>query len=974
MAIVKQGSTTLNAGAKGDKGDVGVGGGGIALPVTNLAELQAITSNQIASIQGDIDLATTTVNIPSGVTLRFEGGSIINGTLNGADTYIWAEEVIQIFDLTTVFTGTFKFRACYPEWFGGKGDGVTENILYFAKTIEFIDTSGGGVIELWGDVYNFSSQSANGAWDIGYTNGGKEPIIEVHSNTHIVSYVSSKLKVVDAAVSEFDIHPILSITDNVLTLDTTVGTQEKSPQNGELVYINDNYIGRIGTKSTPNYPIEIDTVDINGDTVWTAGFNPDSPAPQIGDMFTVVTDSNYKLLKFHAAKNSSIKGVVMEGNREILKAAGYNYNHGSTHCVVFYGDCYNVTIDDNEILNIPSDAFNGSYEGNFGGNALELYEDGTINSETGAIEVDPDGLRVRSEISYRIDSAKIIENDRFMIFDQYAYQQINSLPRGKFSIFYYRDSGAYLGCRLNQEMYEHLAVLKDGNGFPADYVKLVIENNDDARFDIPSATGGEQVIPVGAIRAGVRLRASYPDYVWVDDVLLTEGAANDYTWTETPDVESILNLNTPLVAGQKLVVSFGIYRVMPRAIEVPTKINIINNTFHDLGRQGVSITGFQDLLIDNNICFNVYGSPGAFVDAEDGEWLNRRLTISNNTVWSCRLGVHLYSTSRVKIIGNKFKKADDEFYGTRLQLRSVISFGAPGGNIIVSNNFFEYASLVLWKGVVFADNTLEFCRADIIGGNVSNNQFNSSSLTIAQDLSEPDAVGQMNIENNIFTTRPNFEDIWHSVFGMDAVLESKQTPSYFKNNMFRGETNLNPAQFKEGLIVENVVFTGTVTQPLINSATVNGLICDTDVDILYVPKDNEYVTYKNWDIKSSGADIQFRGATTNLHHFIFDNLTIESTSTSPQVFDVNENLGSLVIKNSSLIGRSSTNTSFNLINFDKTVTKFRMFNTEVVTATAGNLLDKGTSTEDVTWIYKDNVFTNVVLNNTLGTELNNIEE
>jgi len=83
MAIVKQGSTTLNAGAKGDKGDAGIGGGASPLvkAVTNQAELTEPLGVGITtlSIQENITLDAD-ITIPDGAILEYGGGTIdVNG-------------------------------------------------------------------------------------------------------------------------------------------------------------------------------------------------------------------------------------------------------------------------------------------------------------------------------------------------------------------------------------------------------------------------------------------------------------------------------------------------------------------------------------------------------------------------------------------------------------------------------------------------------------------------------------------------------------------------------------------------------------------------------------------------------------------------------------------------------------------------------------------------------------------------------
>jgi len=85
MAIVKQGSTTLNSGAKGDKGDAGTSGGTSpsVRVVTNQTELTTVLSGveKELSIQADFTLSSD-ITIPDGAVIS-DGGGII--TVNGYD-------------------------------------------------------------------------------------------------------------------------------------------------------------------------------------------------------------------------------------------------------------------------------------------------------------------------------------------------------------------------------------------------------------------------------------------------------------------------------------------------------------------------------------------------------------------------------------------------------------------------------------------------------------------------------------------------------------------------------------------------------------------------------------------------------------------------------------------------------------------------------------------------------------------------
>ena len=87
MAIVKQGSTILNAGAKGEKGDDGSSGGsGITTyPITLLSDLtgdQSANANKVWVLQANIDMGSVSITLPNGVYLKNEQGSLINGTID----------------------------------------------------------------------------------------------------------------------------------------------------------------------------------------------------------------------------------------------------------------------------------------------------------------------------------------------------------------------------------------------------------------------------------------------------------------------------------------------------------------------------------------------------------------------------------------------------------------------------------------------------------------------------------------------------------------------------------------------------------------------------------------------------------------------------------------------------------------------------------------------------------------------------
>lgn len=870
MSIIKIGNTLLGqGGVKGDMPSFTINGttvtdgtsltisgeGGVnTIAITNLSELQSGTTNKIWSIQGDIDLGTTTLNIPSGVTLKFEGGSIINGTLNSTnnDTYIWSEELVQIFDITTDFTGKFNFRACYPEWFGAKGDGATENINFFGKTTEFVDVCGGGVIELWGEVYNFSSFHQDGAWNTTYTGDGFEAMIYIGSNTHLISKVNSKIKVIEHGLDVFNLNPItaVDIPSSIITITSASGL-DISPQIGYAFYVDGVFLGNLANK-VDNLIFTLDSFAFT---------------PTVGQDVTIVREANYKVVKFQSSQNSSMTGVHLEGNRELTG------NGEGPHGILLHKNCNNVTIDNNEISGMPSDAVKSQFDSAYESGVKELYEDGGINSTTGLSDDSKIGSQVRSVVSYNLARARIITLDKFMMFDTYSYQQWNAVPRGIIHVYYYQTGDIFLGARLNQNMYEYLPILKDGSGVNADYVKIVIDATDSNRFDY-TATGGETTIELDRIAPG----GSINNYIWINSTTFADGEAllegTDFTFTDNGIVSTVNFTSITLSPGDEVVVSYNRYRIDARAVEVPTNINIINNDFHDCGRQGISITGFQDLLIHNNIFHEIYGSPGAAIDLEDGELLNRRVEINGNKFWNNKLGITLYATVEINIVNNRFLRATDEFDGKTGQTSHAISQSHPGyGAVHVKNNYFENAIVTVGESMVLESNTFEFTSINVKGGDVKNNIFNASSLSTEAGTTYD--YSKFNIIGNTFLGRDLLGD---AEFFQDADLPDEQIPSYFLNNSFSGSGG---ATFREGVIVDDINFFNT-TNIRIESTTVNNLKTNSPLTVWLEAKD---YYFKGWELNNAELTVRNSGVGSNmiLRNFIWN---YDSSVTTPnKVFD-----------------------------------------------------------------------------------------
>lgn len=91
-------------------------------------------ANSILEIRYVHDLDNSTITLPDNVTLKFNGGKIINGTIIGNNTILsgGAEQLLGK-DITP--QGTWDIIEGLPEWFGAKGDNIEDDFIAFQKII-----------------------------------------------------------------------------------------------------------------------------------------------------------------------------------------------------------------------------------------------------------------------------------------------------------------------------------------------------------------------------------------------------------------------------------------------------------------------------------------------------------------------------------------------------------------------------------------------------------------------------------------------------------------------------------------------------------------------------------------------------------------------------------------------------------------------------------------------------------------------
>ena len=89
----------------------------------------------IYHIQYEFSLDGNAIEIPPESILLFEGGYIDNGFISGNNTWISAPAV-EIFGSNLSVSGSFGNNEAYPEWFGAKGDGETDDTAAIRRVLE----------------------------------------------------------------------------------------------------------------------------------------------------------------------------------------------------------------------------------------------------------------------------------------------------------------------------------------------------------------------------------------------------------------------------------------------------------------------------------------------------------------------------------------------------------------------------------------------------------------------------------------------------------------------------------------------------------------------------------------------------------------------------------------------------------------------------------------------------------------------
>lgn len=142
----------------------------------------------IYEIRYDFDLGGDIVHLPEGCVLKFVGGEIINGTIDGYNTQIVSDGGKCFVNVS--FSGTFDLRVVESDWFGlvsdfddATGNG-TDNAISLSSAVQLADKSGASLHISAGSYGLDSPITMNGMKAVSIYGDGDNTILNQLSSDH----------------------------------------------------------------------------------------------------------------------------------------------------------------------------------------------------------------------------------------------------------------------------------------------------------------------------------------------------------------------------------------------------------------------------------------------------------------------------------------------------------------------------------------------------------------------------------------------------------------------------------------------------------------------------------------------------------------------------------------------------------------------------------------------------------------------
>jgi hypothetical protein len=297
---------------------------------------------------------------------------------------------------------------------------------------------------------------------------------------------------------------------------------------------------------------------------------------------------------------------------------------------------------------------------------------------------------------------------------------------------------------------------------------------------------------------------------------------------------------------------------------VSSNVTIQNSELDNNRRQGISVTGANGVVIQNNNIHDQNGTaPQSGIDSEGGGFYpNDNLRITTNKIYDNKgLNIVLADGDTFKIDGN--------YLGYIHRPQSIsLAISPHADHSTVTNNTFDHGSFQTWKDTTFSNNKLINTKASLSGENINidSNDFTDSGMNLTGTV----PMG-MNVSNITMRSTAGV----NSPFGGIGVYGEAM---HLSNITFDGDEQIG-GNGNDANIYDNVTYKGVS------------------------PKDTTFApgTYNNCSVTGKSVELKYAGKTIfNQCHFVDTTLYTYSKDTDATIqnstFDfTKENPGNVIL-------------------------------------------------------------------------------